>query len=360
MMQTSTRSSSFSSLSSSTSSPCCHSTHGVNTNGCADEVPIPTGALSSSLGEDYEIANTAFREFIEQLNGVMTSVSEKWHQFQQSRHDMLAKVLKCAENVDKNQKVKLNIGGQAFTTTVETLLSEKETFFSAMLQSGNWKPDADGEYFVDRSPQTFGLVLEFLRTHQKVSLRHLTGFEHQLLQKDVDFYGIDSFFLVNAGPIVFDVDQEGCTLQDDGRTLVRTQKAKKKHYYTASFPPASAIDEVIRWTVIAKKTSNDRNWYCRVGIAQEEHPDDPNAVSVGMGEGQLFTFSGEEYTPFIDWSLSPDPLCHTLDLEYNRTTSTLTLTGNGKSKTVPLPSDCWWSPVVFCNPSAHRLAFTIA
>jgi hypothetical protein len=50
-------------------------------------------------------------------------------------------------------QITLNIGGKKFTTTKTTLLSVPDTYFHAMLSSGKWLPDEDGEYFIDRNPK---------------------------------------------------------------------------------------------------------------------------------------------------------------------------------------------------------------
>eukprot|EP01006_Ploeotia_vitrea_P024006 TRINITY_DN56709_c0_g1_i1.p1 TRINITY_DN56709_c0_g1~~TRINITY_DN56709_c0_g1_i1.p1 ORF type:complete len:286 (-),score=22.48 TRINITY_DN56709_c0_g1_i1:84-821(-) len=60
--------------------------------------------------------------------------------------------------------VVLNVGGKRFTTTRSTLLSETDSFFYGMISSGVWKPDPHtGEYFINRNPQFFHEILEYLR-----------------------------------------------------------------------------------------------------------------------------------------------------------------------------------------------------
>ncbi|CAE8603391.1 unnamed protein product [Polarella glacialis] len=61
-------------------------------------------------------------------------------------------------------RVTLNVGSQKFETSVETLRTFPSSFFSA-LASGrhtvNW--EEDGSVFIDRSPDHFHLVLQYLR-----------------------------------------------------------------------------------------------------------------------------------------------------------------------------------------------------
>ncbi|CAF2562409.1 unnamed protein product [Rotaria sp. Silwood2] len=61
----------------------------------------------------------------------------------------------------------LNVGGDKYTTSVETLTSEKNTFFTALF-SEQWQlernPD-DRSIFIDRNGRMFTYILEYLRTN---------------------------------------------------------------------------------------------------------------------------------------------------------------------------------------------------
>jgi hypothetical protein len=61
-------------------------------------------------------------------------------------------------------RVKLNIGGFRFETSVQTLRRVPHTFFDAYF-SGRYAQDvcADGSIFVDRDGENFGYVLEYMR-----------------------------------------------------------------------------------------------------------------------------------------------------------------------------------------------------
>lgn len=62
----------------------------------------------------------------------------------------------------------------------------------------NTKPDKDGEYFVDRSPKHFGLILDYLRDPKRgvalVSRRveKFDDLERDEFEMEVDFYQIQS------------------------------------------------------------------------------------------------------------------------------------------------------------------------
>ncbi|EFC36059.1 predicted protein [Naegleria gruberi] len=65
----------------------------------------------------------------------------------------------------KNQKVKLDIGGKIFVTTLSTLTSVKDTFFTGYFND-HFNPtveDDDNSFFIDRPNEQFHLILNYLR-----------------------------------------------------------------------------------------------------------------------------------------------------------------------------------------------------
>eukprot|EP01103_Thecamoeba_quadrilineata_P007484 TRINITY_DN17358_c0_g1_i1.p1 TRINITY_DN17358_c0_g1~~TRINITY_DN17358_c0_g1_i1.p1 ORF type:complete len:787 (+),score=202.29 TRINITY_DN17358_c0_g1_i1:206-2566(+) len=65
------------------------------------------------------------------------------------------------------RRVKLNVGGKIYSTTIETLTKVPNTFFSIMF-SGKYetKPSAeDNSYWIDRDGERFGYILNYLRDY---------------------------------------------------------------------------------------------------------------------------------------------------------------------------------------------------
>ena len=64
-----------------------------------------------------------------------------------------------------NCTIKVNVGGQYFTTSLQTLTKDKGSMLYAMF-SGRFdtKPGEDGSYFIDRDGTHFRYVLNYLRT----------------------------------------------------------------------------------------------------------------------------------------------------------------------------------------------------
>jgi len=100
--------------------------------------------------------------------------------------------LKCTmkeNSIKAKSKIVLDVGGTQFTTAKQTLLSLKGTYFDAMLSSGNWQPDDDGSYFIDRDPKHFATILNYLRM-KEIDLEGWNKKDLETLQKELDYYGI--------------------------------------------------------------------------------------------------------------------------------------------------------------------------
>eukprot|EP01006_Ploeotia_vitrea_P045459 TRINITY_DN66943_c10_g1_i11.p2 TRINITY_DN66943_c10_g1~~TRINITY_DN66943_c10_g1_i11.p2 ORF type:complete len:115 (-),score=18.04 TRINITY_DN66943_c10_g1_i11:645-989(-) len=106
------------------------------------------------IQSEYTAVEDTFKSIIQTLTDAQDCVQQKWDQFKMKRTVLETKMNEYNLAVNGHKRVSLNVGGQHFETTEETLVKEKETFFWAMLRSGQWQPDdSDGRYFIDRSPQ---------------------------------------------------------------------------------------------------------------------------------------------------------------------------------------------------------------
>lgn len=78
-----------------------------------------------------------------------------------NRMNLKRKIQEVAATASK--KIKLDVGGKIFCISRSHLVNANASFFQAMLESDEWKPDSDGAYFIDRSPKHFDRVLNHLR-----------------------------------------------------------------------------------------------------------------------------------------------------------------------------------------------------
>jgi len=84
-----------------------------------------------------------------------------------------------------SERIKLNVGGQHFETTKDTLI--RAPYFEALLSRWISK---EKEIFIDRSGSAFNHVLNLLRNPDY-------NFPHRY-QEELNFYGVDLHFLPNC------------------------------------------------------------------------------------------------------------------------------------------------------------------
>lgn len=101
--------------------------------------------------------------------------------------------------------INLNVGGTKFSTSRQTLTQVQDTFFTGLL-SGRIQTfkDEDGAIFIDRDPQLFRLILNYLR-NRSLSLDDVNVKE---LKHEAEFYGIAP--LVRKLTLCEDLDKSGC------------------------------------------------------------------------------------------------------------------------------------------------------
>ena len=101
--------------------------------------------------------------------------------------------------------INLNVGGTKFSTSKQTLTQVQDTFFTGLL-SGRIQTfkDDDGAIFIDRDPQLFRLILNFLR-NRSLSFE---GVNLKDLKHEAEFYGIGP--LVKKLSLCEDLDKSGC------------------------------------------------------------------------------------------------------------------------------------------------------
>jgi len=104
----------------------------------------------------------------------------------QKKWNEVEKMMK--ENQDKAQQIiKFNVGGRKFETSKSTLLLIPNTYFYALLSSGNFQPDSKGYYFIDRNGSNFECILDFLRTG-KLRTSDLSQEQLLILEEDLDYF----------------------------------------------------------------------------------------------------------------------------------------------------------------------------
>ena len=96
---------------------------------------------------------------------------------------------KKMEGMQLSTKVNLNVGGQHFTTTVQTLTKDPDSMLGAMF-SGRFpmKPSDDGAFFIDRDGTYFRYILNYLRDGKLSLPEGATVIEE--IEAEAEFYQI--------------------------------------------------------------------------------------------------------------------------------------------------------------------------
>ena len=98
----------------------------------------------------------------------------------------------------------VNAGGTRYTTTLSTLLSQENSYFTCIL-SGDWDDKAQPELFLDRDGELFKHVLRFLRASPqgKVDLvQSLSRTDRRALAEEANFFQLDSLSQLLGEPQV--------------------------------------------------------------------------------------------------------------------------------------------------------------
>ena len=105
---------------------------------------------------------------------------------EQESIDAMSKQL---DQVHFSSTVKLNIGGQHFVTSVQTLRKDPNSMLAAMF-SGKFdtKPSEDGSFFIDRDGTHFRFILNYLRDGELILPEGATALKQ--FQKEAEFYQI--------------------------------------------------------------------------------------------------------------------------------------------------------------------------
>ena len=88
-------------------------------------------------------------------------------------------------------RIKLDVGGERFTTSLTTLTRFPDTMIGVMFSGRHaMHLDADGYYFIDRDGTHFRYILNFLRSPENVKIE-ISGPALSELKGECEYYGLD-------------------------------------------------------------------------------------------------------------------------------------------------------------------------
>jgi WD40 repeat protein len=83
----------------------------------------------------------------------------------------------------------LNLRGQVFDTTTDTLVKLDNIYFKTLLSSDTWELDVNGEYFVDRCGNGFDRILEYMSTGV-LSTEGLNSYDKDCVYDNLKYFKI--------------------------------------------------------------------------------------------------------------------------------------------------------------------------
>ncbi|CAF0946321.1 unnamed protein product [Adineta ricciae] len=101
--------------------------------------------------------------------------------------------------------INLNVGGQRFSTSRQTLTWIPDSFFTAMLNGLiSTNRDEQGAIFIDRDPKLFSIILNYLRTKEL----DINGCDLHMLKHECEFYGVQP--LIRRLQLCEDLEHSQC------------------------------------------------------------------------------------------------------------------------------------------------------
>lgn len=171
-------------------------------------------------------------------------------------------------------RVQLDVGGRIFSTTVETLTSEKDTYFTALL-SKQWELEKDeqGRIFIDRNGDLFAEILDYMRNPSEFILP-----EERLRKRligEAKFYKLKSFLEVLTEPERKEEERKARPFSDS-TLLTKEQMLKLNEFY-------DVVNQ--RWDLIYKAT---RDGFEAAKFHQLCNNQGPTMVIIQSTDGYLF------------------------------------------------------------------------
>lgn len=144
---------------------------------------------------------------LDSLQDYVDDLRVQQERMKQERKELEAMKATIEKNLKKFKgRVKLNVGGDKFETTLSTLTAQPDSMLAAMFSGRHKVPqDEDGYVFIDRDGTHFRVILNFLRTgFLNVPPSHK---ESEELRCELEFYqlstkDLDSSEVGNEPPMV--------------------------------------------------------------------------------------------------------------------------------------------------------------
>jgi len=128
------------------------------------------------------------RQLVEAIEAEKQKLEDERKEFETEKEEWSA-VENKLKSSQTSSRVKLDVGGKVFSTSLSTVTNGKSGYFSAMF-SGRWQVAyQEGEIFIDRDPLGFPHILNLLRG-EDINITVLSPQEKLRFEKDIEFYQV--------------------------------------------------------------------------------------------------------------------------------------------------------------------------
>jgi len=132
----------------------------------------------------------------------------------------------CAAAVSKRNWITLNVGGKCFATTRSTLMKYPESMLSNMFSNeDNWENtvDRDGNFLIDRSPQYFEPLLNYLRNGVLIMNK---GVNPKGVLEEAKFFGLKQVIEELDTTVKMNEKEESCVTRSEFMRLLMTTSSQ--------------------------------------------------------------------------------------------------------------------------------------
>lgn len=172
--------------------------------------------------DSVEKLNQKANELVKNLETSIANVSAESNEWQQMKAKLAATAVQG--------KVILDIGGDKFTTSVDTLTRDKDTFFTALF-SRQWELERDPKddsIFIDRDGKLFAHILSYLRTDTIPGEVMATETLRQKVIAEAKYYQMNRLVEVLTEPERKKAAQKEATQKEAARKEAARKEAERK------------------------------------------------------------------------------------------------------------------------------------
>jgi WD40 repeat protein len=169
-----------------------------------------------SIGEELEGVTVQVEDTVKSLQNLLNKINKRVTELKVHENKIEDMEETMRNNKDKAASIlKLDLRGKKFKVYKDTLIRVPGTYFFGMLSSGEFQPDSDGSYFIDRFNEGFDRILEYLRTGV-LNCEGLNKYEVDCVYDNLDYFNIahDSRWMYKKAALIDSCKGADIQLQD--------------------------------------------------------------------------------------------------------------------------------------------------